>query len=451
MTVENQILKRISELKPSLHLSEILDLRLQLYKEQPLNFDNVIFLVRGLHVSDLKRALAILEQSLHHANQATHPAFNLRLRLLHAEVFLHHGDHDKARNILNDARRDHPFNQYPLLHLARLEASQFNYDSALSIVASASKTFGSEESSQNFFREYAEILERKNDLEYPPVTSSPEGRPIYNVVLAYLVKDEADVIYQNLNHHYEIGFRNFIVMNNNSSDDTGHLVESFKKERTDAFVFILSDEIVGYNQAVKTNAMSRYAVSMLSLVGRSVDWVLPVDGDEFFIPGREYDMKTVFDDALLDDMKTIAFSWNNAATSDIDSPILPQDNIFRRFNLRLKKANNHVFKVACRYSDGSEFVQGNHATTTAFKFLEKTMPASRYGCFIFHLHMRNISHVRRKVINGGKAALEANVEIAGHWKQNYMNFLSKGDEAIRDIIDSYRLPFKNSGYDINHF
>jgi hypothetical protein len=227
------------------------------------------------------------------------------------------------------------------------------------------------------------------------------------------------------------------------------LVECFKRERPDAFVIILSDEIVGYNQAVKTNAMSRYAVSMLSLVGRSVDWVLPVDGDEFFSPGGEYDMKSVFDDALLEDMKIIAFAWNNAATSDIDSPILPQENIFRRFNLRLKKSSQYVFKVASRISDGSEFVQGNHATTTAFKVLEKTMSASRYGCFILHLHMRDISHVRRKVINGGKAALEANVEIAGHWKQNYMNFLSKGDEAIRDIINSYRLPFVNSGYDIN--
>lgn len=446
---ESQLLKEISELSLALHAPKILDLRLQVYQEQPLNFDNVICLVQILRHSQFNHALDILDKSLMHANQSIDPTNNLKLRLLRAEVFLGSGQNEKARNILNNAIIDHPNNQHPLLHLARLEASEDNFDSGLSLIGSAAELFGCENSSQNFFNEYAEILERKIKMDFYFIRSSPDGRPIYNVLLAYLVKDEGDVISQNLNHHYKIGFRNFVVMNNSSSDDTGCLIEHFKNEHPDAFVFILNDFITGYNQGVKTNAMAKYATSLLSIVGRGIDWVLPVDGDEFFVPGREHDMKSIFDEALQADIRNITFSWSNAATSDIESPIYPVDDIFSRFNLRLKKTNHYAFKVASRLKDGDEFVQGNHATTLAFKYLEKTMPASRHGSFILHLHMRNISHVRRKVINGGKAALAANIEIAGHWKQNYRNYLSRGDEAIRDIINSYTHHFTSHGHDIN--
>ena len=279
--------------------------------------------------------------------------------------------------------------------------------------------------------------------------SSVAGEPIYNVLLAYLIKDEADVIKQNLEHHYKVGFRNFVIMNNNSSDGTDILIESFKERNPEAAVLILNDDIVGYNQAVKTNAMSKYAVSMLSLLGRQIDWILPVDGDEFFIPGIEMDMKSLFDHAQLNNVSTLVFSWNNAATSDIESPIFPEDDIFYRFNLRLKKTNDYVFKVATRIIDGNEFIQGNHATTLAYKFLPNTMAASTFGSFIFHLHMRTLDHMRRKVINGGRAAMAANVEIAVHWKAAHNRFLQKGDQAIYDMLDSYRAQFKYHGYDIN--
>jgi len=444
------LLDKISELNLIANYVEILNLRLQVLKVAPEHIDNKIELVRILSLTDLNGAIAILDDALAKQSIDNDPTTHLRLLFLHAEVLQSNGQYQNALNILNGAKKLHPHNFWPLIYLSNLESSQSNYKKALSLIDDAAAVFGNEQTSLIFFKEYAKVLEKINDVEYAGVTSSAEGEPIHNVLLAYLIKDEADIISQNLCHHYIIGFRNFVITDNNSSDDTANLISIFKERYPDANVIYIKDTIIGYNQSVKTNAMSRYAISMLMLLDINVDWVLPVDADEFFIPGQQIDMKALFDKADKAGMNTISFSWNNAATSDIESPILSNEDIFKRFNLRLKKPTDYVFKVAARVIEGNEFVQGNHATTLAYKFLPLTMPASNYECFILHLHMRNFTHMKKKVINGGIAALNANVPIASHWKSQYAQFLNKGDFAIRNTLDSYRLIFKNHGYDIKN-
>ena len=282
----------------------------------------------------------------------------------------------------------------------------------------------------------------------PLITDIKEGEAIHNVMLCYLVKDEGDIIKQNLEHHFKAGFRNFVLLNNNSIDETSNLILVFKKNYPDAFVLLLDDEIVGYNQGIKTNSMAKYACSMSELIGRKIEWCLAVDGDEFFCPGTECDMATIFNRADELGKHVISFAWQNAATSDIHSPIKADDDIFFRFNLRLEDSPLNVFKVAMRVGNDDEFVQGNHATKKCFQYLDKTIAASDMGGFILHLHMRNFDHVKRKVINGGQAALAANINIAGHWKKSYQQYLDSGDDAIYEILENYRSVFLKKGVNI---
>jgi hypothetical protein len=438
-----------SELRDNINLSYIINLRQQMQKLDSDNAENILELLRNLFISEPNVAYDILNDALSRTFKHTSPALHLKLHLFHSEILKFNGAYQDAFNILNEAKKLHSHNFWPLIYLAKLESDQYNYEKALSLVADAADKFGNQENSHVFFKEYATIIEKIIDIEFPIVNTSIEGEPIYNVLLAYLIKDEEDVISQNLCHHYKIGFRNFVIMDNNSSDNTVDLINAFKIQHPDTNLIILNDTIIGYNQAVKTNSMSQYAISMFNLLGINTEWILPVDADEFFIPCPQLNMKSLFDRALKEDNKIISFSWNNAATSDINSIIARDEDLFKRFNLRLKKTDNHVFKVATRVIEGNEFIQGNHATTMSFKFLNDIMPASKYGCFILHLHMRNLAHMKKKVVNGGIAALNANVEIAPHWKENYKQFLNKGDAAIIDILEKYILIFKNHGYDIN--
>ena len=43
-------------------------------------------------------------------------------------------------------------------------------------------------------------------------TKFESGSPLWNVLLVYLIKDEEDVIQQNLEHHYDMGFQNFFIV-----------------------------------------------------------------------------------------------------------------------------------------------------------------------------------------------------------------------------------------------
>lgn len=45
-----------------------------------------------------------------------------------------------------------------------------------------------------------------------------------------MVKDEEDVIFENLVWHFCVGFRKFIIVDNNSTDKTRILIEKFQKQ-----------------------------------------------------------------------------------------------------------------------------------------------------------------------------------------------------------------------------
>jgi glycosyltransferase involved in cell wall biosynthesis len=443
----DSILKEIEFLKPSIHFVRIFELRKRLYEISPMCHQNSLEYIRLLSRFHFNEAISILEIMLFTVED---PGNDLRYRLLYSEILEKNKNINEALNVLELAQELHPHNLWPYIQKSMLIASNGAVQEGLKLLIYASEKFGNEDNSLHFFRTYANILELgKKNINYL-VTEVIEGNAIYNVLLCFLVKDEGDIIRQNLEHHYKVGFRNFVVMNNNSTDETRNLILAFRKNFPDAFVLLLDDEILGHNQGVKTNAMAKYACSMFELIGRKIDWCLPIDGDEFFFPGTDQDMATIFARAEELEALIISFVWQNAATSDIFSPIKPDDDILTRFNLRLEVAHLNVFKVAIKMGNDDEFVQGNHATIKSYLNLNKIIAASDMGGFVLHLHMRNFDHTKRKVINGGQAALAANIDIAGHWKNWYQQFLNKGDDAIYEILENYRRPFLEKGIDVLH-
>jgi len=96
-----------------------------------------------------------------------------------------------------------------------------------------------------------------------------------------MIKDEDDIIFENLVWHFCVGFRKFIIVDNNSTDKTRSLVEKFRTQvMGKATVIIVDDPIVEYIQSQVTTGAMRLANS----IWPQVDWIFPVDADEFWYP-----------------------------------------------------------------------------------------------------------------------------------------------------------------------
>ena len=95
------------------------------------------------------------------------------------------------------------------------------------------------------------------------------------LVMTLLVRDEADVVRENLDFHFSQGVDFAIVMDNGSRDGTRELLRPYEREGR---IRVIDQEGL-YDQAPWYTQMARLAVSE-----EAADWVLPNDADEFFCP-----------------------------------------------------------------------------------------------------------------------------------------------------------------------
>ncbi|MGI9020601.1 MAG: sulfotransferase [Solirubrobacterales bacterium] len=95
------------------------------------------------------------------------------------------------------------------------------------------------------------------------------------LVMTLLVRDEADVVRENLDFHFSQGVDFAIVMDNRSRDGTREILSEYEAR---GLVRVM-DEPGVYSQARWLTRMARIAVEE-----EGADWVLPNDADEFWLP-----------------------------------------------------------------------------------------------------------------------------------------------------------------------
>ena len=96
----------------------------------------------------------------------------------------------------------------------------------------------------------------------------------FKIVMTILVKNEDDIIEANIRTHASLGVDAFVVMDNDSSDETPAILKRLQEE----FEIVVIEEKGLYNQA---KWMKRLAVEAKKL---GADWVINNDADEFWIP-----------------------------------------------------------------------------------------------------------------------------------------------------------------------
>lgn len=289
----------------------------------------------------------------------------------------------------------------------------------------------------------------KSNAELMAKTVKFDKEGMDNIALVSMIKDEDDIIYENLVWHFAVGFRKFVIVDNNSSDKTRFLVEKFRDQTLGkAIVIIVDDPIVEYIQSEVTTGAMRLANS----VWPKVEWVFPVDADEFWYPTT--DLKNIL--SHIPENKDIIlthqynhFPIKNAQDSNFSQPF------YDVLDFRLKTLSPGFGKVAVRSKPDITIAQGNHSARAINYYRNADYVAGNaLGLDMRHFQMRSVFQVEKKYSNGAKAnILGQKLGIlsqahGAHWTAFKKEVDEKGlKQAAIDRFNGHVRPANDCAYD----
>lgn len=247
------------------------------------------------------------------------------------------------------------------------------------------------------------------------------------LIATLMVRDEADIIASNLEHHIAHGVDAFIVTDHLSVDGTADIVQSYPQ-----VVKYIYEDNPGYYQGQYVTRMAHLAAEM------GADWIVHLDADEFW---RGFQ--------ILDNVPkgvSVVYSGTNLnpALSDGSTcrDFLPYDfydkesfsfDLYPYFRLSKYKPMKGV-KIAHRPSSSCVIAQGNHDIDNI---------AGERGfttCLqMDHYPVRSYSHFVRKVKNGGESYTKTqglSPNVGHHWKAWYqdMQFLQLRNSYLKQAL-----------------
>ena len=245
-----------------------------------------------------------------------------------------------------------------------------------------------------------------------------------------MFKDEEDIVYQNLLWHYTQGIKRFVLLDNRSSDNTADEIRRFANNYPDACVYLIEDREIGYYQSRKITAVAEFAHSMWG-----AEWIFPFDADEFLCSYRaplDSVLQTLGKEHLC-----IRFPYQGYILRSFYENSEP--NPVKRITHRLTGNINQGTKVMVRWQAGMTIAQGNHDLYLNDQLIPASVNGEDIGLVLKHYAFRSKEHIRRKIINGGKAykaAISLSAETGISWKTWDNEYQSRGEAYIEESYQS---------------
>lgn len=217
------------------------------------------------------------------------------------------------------------------------------------------------------------------------------------LVLTLLVRNEEDIIRENILYHFSMGVDEIIVTDNNSEDNTLEILREFEKKGNLKIIIEKEDD---YSQWKWVTRMARMAIEDLK-----ADWVIHSDADEFWWPEKG-NLKGVLTDIPSEFPVVSVPRFDFIPRPESDGPM------FERMVYKDLMPVNHIGKplppkVCHRAIPGVVVGQGNHKLTEP-----AGLPVFRSPDLeILHFPMRSYEQFRKKIAFGG-AAYERNTNLS---------------------------------------
>lgn len=239
------------------------------------------------------------------------------------------------------------------------------------------------------------------------------------------VRDEEDIIEDNLKFHHAMGIDGFIVTDNGSKDSTLEILRKY--ERLGWIKEIIINPSTNHPQDICVDKMIRLAKNKYH-----ADWIINADADEFWWSPlknlkkalEEYHKSNIvfvnLFNVLPEDGKNRK-DWDKMVFSPIKN--WEQEGL-SKYSLYAP----NIPKVIHRTEFYRKIFRGNHQVQMLF---EKKCIAS--NIFIYHYPIRSYSHFERKVIRGGIAySNNSNKNLGIHWRYWYSLYLQG------QLLDEYK-------------
>lgn len=208
------------------------------------------------------------------------------------------------------------------------------------------------------------------------------------LVMTLLVRDEEELLRDNLEYHLAQGVALVIVTDHGSTDATPEILHGYEQR---GVVRVLRVEGEQHHQSRRVTRMAR-----LAAIEHGADWVINNDGDEFWWPaaGTVHDVLSAVPDR---------YGQVIAPRHDFLPTPLDGDGPFHQRLIVRKRASTNLLgaplepKVAHRGHRGVVVAPGNHSVSGA------PLPALPDDPLleVFHFPMRTFRQFERKVLTTG--------------------------------------------------
>jgi hypothetical protein len=240
------------------------------------------------------------------------------------------------------------------------------------------------------------------------------------LVMTLLVRDEQDIVRENLDFHLAQGVDLVIVTDNGSEDTTAEILREYESRGVVRLLFETSDD---YSQGRWVTRMARLAAE------EGADWVINNDADEFWWP-RNGSLRSTFERLGAQVGMVVARRVNFVPRPDDGRPF------WERMTVRERESLNPLGKplppkLAHRADPEIVVAQGNHKIEGA-RLGERLDDGS---IEILHFPMRTYAQFENKIVKGGRAYArnrELPQRIGRTWRSLYETWEQGG---LRDHYD----------------
>lgn len=260
------------------------------------------------------------------------------------------------------------------------------------------------------------------------------------LVMTLLVRDEIDIVRQNIEFHLARGVDHVIATDNGSVDGTREVLADFERR---GVATVLDEPGRDYLQGKWVTRMALMARDRFG-----ADWILNNDADEFWCSATgklKSELLATDADILVCERRNMVYAhdeddsgpWHQRLLYRIASPV-PVPRLKDSLADQLPCPYFYFAlgpKVMTRARGLKKIEQGNHSATYEGESKERNSDV-----IIYHFPVRSSEQFKRKILQGGEAYAqntELPVTMGWHWRRWYLKLAAEGLTAtIADALPS---------------